>query len=298
MYLHFSDLSPTMSTSTTVRALLLVRLLHQLFTGSYGSLPLPVRAFCDDLTDEVESNPDRFMKVNLINYLNDVRERVAKLIGAKPDECVIVNNTSHGLATVLSNFIFNEGDILVRGVTAKYTTLFCGLIFYSATTTYGSVSQTLKYLADLPPHPTLSTFNLQFPTERAKITQDFEEHIKQLTTISDVTGERKIIALIDTIAANPGVSLPWKEMVEVCREAGVISVVDGAQSIGQELDINLSEARPDFWVSVCSPILLVNYRNGAFVPQRIVTNGSFRRGEVPFFMSRRGLINFSNIMGF
>ena len=39
-------------------------------------------------------------------------------------------------------------------------------------------------------------------------------------------------------------------MVAICREAGVISIVDGAHSIGQELDINLSEARPDFWVSV------------------------------------------------
>lgn len=156
------------------------------------------------------------------------------------------------------------------------------------------MSQTLKYLADLSPHPTLSTFNLQFPTERAKIVQDFEEHIKQLTSINDVTGERKIIALIDTIASNPGVLLPWKEMVAICREAGVMSVVDGAQSIGQELDINLSEARPDFWVSVCPPILLVNYRDDAFVPQRIVTNGSFRRGEVPFFMSRRGLVNLLN----
>ena len=84
-------------------------------------------------------------------------------------------------------------------------------------------------------------------------------------------------------------------MVAICREAGVISVVDGAQSIGQELDINLSEARPDFWVSVRPPILLVNYPDGACVPQRIVTSGSFRRGAVPFSMSRRGLIIFSNV---
>jgi len=113
------------------------------------------------------------------------------------------------------------------------------------------VTQMLKYLADLPPHPTLSTFDLQFPTTHAKIVQDFEEHIKQLTKITDVTGERKIVAIIDTIASQPGVLLPWKEMVAICREAGVISVIDGAHSIGQELDINLSEVRPDFWVSVC-----------------------------------------------
>ena len=120
------------------------------------------------------------------------------------------------------------------------------------------MSKTLKYIADLPPHPSLSTFNLQFPTKRAKIVQDFQEHIKQLTKDVDTSGKRKILAIIDTIASNPGVSLPWKEMVAICREAGVISVVDGAHSIGQELDLNLSEAQPDFWVSVCPPLLFLN----------------------------------------
>lgn len=88
---------------------------HQPLAGSCGSLPLPVRAFCDELTDEVESNPDRFMWYTCSKYLNSVRGRVAKLIGAQTDECVIVNNTSHGLATILHNFNFNEEDILVQG---------------------------------------------------------------------------------------------------------------------------------------------------------------------------------------
>lgn len=77
----------------------------------------------------MESNPDKFIRVNCINYLTRVRERVAKFIGAETDECVIVNNTSHGIATVLRNFTFNEGDILVGGVTIKSATLLCGLTF-------------------------------------------------------------------------------------------------------------------------------------------------------------------------
>ena len=129
---------------------------------------------------------------------------------------------------------------------------------------YGSVSKELKYIADLAPHPTVSTFNLQFPTKRAEIVRDFQEHIEQLTKVDDTTGKRKIVAIIDSIASLPGVSLPWKEMVAICREAGVISVVDGAHSIGQELDINLSEAQPDFWVSVCPPLLPSNIRSEPF----------------------------------
>ena len=83
-------------------------------------------------------------------------------------------------------------------------------------------------------------------------------------------------------------------MVVICREAGVISVVDGAQSIGQELDINLSEARPDFWVSVCPPILLVNYRNGAFVPKELSQMAFFEEEQCRSLCPEEVII-FSNL---
>jgi selenocysteine lyase/cysteine desulfurase len=41
-------------------------------------------------------------------------------------------------------------------------------------------------------------------------------------------------------------------MIALCRERGVLTVVDAAHSIGQEPNINLSEADPDFWASVGS----------------------------------------------
>jgi selenocysteine lyase/cysteine desulfurase len=60
----------------------------------------------------------------------------------------------------------------------------------------------------------------------------------------------KIVAIIDSIVSAPGVYLPWKEMVTLCRERGILTLIDAAHSIGQEPNINLSEAGPDFWVSV------------------------------------------------
>jgi len=46
-------------------------------------------------------------------------------------------------------------------------------------------------------------------------------------------------------------------MVKICAEEGVLSVVDAAHSIGQEMDINLEEANPDFWVTVSYFLLFV-----------------------------------------
>ena len=39
-------------------------------------------------------------------------------------------------------------------------------------------------------------------------------------------------------------------MVQICKEEGVWSVIDAAHSIGQEVDLDLAKAEPDFWVSV------------------------------------------------
>lgn len=126
----------------------------------------------------------------------------------------------------------------------------------TATTTYNAVSRAIRYLGDTPPYPQVSTFNLQFPTTHAEILENWREHIRRVTSEKrDLQQTRKVVALIDAIAANPGVRLPWKEMVAICRDAGVWSVVDAAHSIGQELDINLSEVKPDFWVSVSLSIL-------------------------------------------
>ncbi|KAI6025860.1 pyridoxal phosphate-dependent transferase [Pisolithus orientalis] len=203
--------------------------------GSYGSLPLPVRVACDSWTTEIESNPDVFIRYKAHLLVDRARERISQLIGADTDECVIVNNTSHGIATVLRNFSFKEGDVLI-----------------AANISYGSISKTLKYLGDIPPHPTVLTYNAHFPTTHEVILGEFRQFIQKVKEERDDPHQsRTFIAIIDSITSRPGVLMPWKEMVAICKDAGVYSLVDAAHSIGQELDLNLSEAKPDFWVSNC-----------------------------------------------
>jgi selenocysteine lyase/cysteine desulfurase len=83
--------------------------------GSYGSLPLPVKRYVDALEDEAEANPDKWCRFTYYPLLTAVREQVAQLIGAPTDECVIVQNTSVGIATVLRNFAWRDGDVLIGG---------------------------------------------------------------------------------------------------------------------------------------------------------------------------------------
>lgn len=120
--------------------------------------------------------------------------------------------------------------------------------------TYGAVSRTIQYLTDVPPSPQISMFLLQFPTSKEDILIRFRDHLKSIERIPG----RKVVAVVDALVANPGVLLPWEELVKICKEEGVISVVDAAHAIGQQMGINLNKADPDFWISVRVCVVLKN----------------------------------------
>ena len=103
---------------------------------------------------------------------------------------------------------------------------------------------------------------MTFPMSHASILEQFRDHLrslKQRSSPSDVpanSATNKTVVIIDSIASCPGVYMPWKEMVQVCKEEGAYSVIDAAHSLGQEVGINLEKADPDFWVSVSHEISL------------------------------------------
>ncbi|KAJ7157162.1 PLP-dependent transferase [Mycena filopes] len=198
--------------------------------GSYGSLPIPVIDACKIMDAEAESNPDRWIRFTYYPLQTKVREQIAALIGAKTEECVLVPNTSHGISTVLRNIEWQKDDIIV-----------------TCNTTYGAVAQAARYISDAPPHPSVSEFVLKFPTTPAEVVYQFREHLKRLPRKTN----QKVVAIIDSIISVPATLLPWKEMVDVCREEGVLSLIDAPHSIGQETNLDLSKAGPDFWVSNC-----------------------------------------------
>lgn len=103
-----------------------------------------------------------------------------------------------------------------------------------------------QYLSDIEPHPEIDNFRLVFPTTRSDVIEQFRAHLRALPRKPG----GKLVAIIDGIISAPGVLLPWQELVKICKSENVISIVDAAHNIGQELNIKLGEADPDFWVSV------------------------------------------------
>jgi len=72
---------------------------------------------------------------------------------------------------------------------------------------------------------------LTFPTSHAEILKTFRAHLQSLDS-DDF--DQKVVVVIDSIVSNPGVRLPWEEMVQICKEERVWSLVDAAHAIGTD----------------------------------------------------------------
>lgn len=106
----------------------------------------------------------------------------------------------------------------------------------AVSTSYYAIKQTLQYFGDTSPHPTVHSIPLKFPTTHSEIIKNFREHLESLPD----TFDQKVVVVIDSMASNPGVILPWEEMVAICKEYKAWSVVDAAHGVGELLDDALS----------------------------------------------------------
>ncbi|KAI1797220.1 hypothetical protein LXA43DRAFT_1089105 [Ganoderma leucocontextum] len=190
---------------------------------------------------EVEWNPDRFHRLAMRPRLRQTKALLAPLVGADVDEIVFVPNVMAAINHVL------------RTSTGRKA---------MSSSKFRNVLEGIQYLADRPEHirPHVETIELTFPTSPARVLDTFRARVKGTKATHAARGtqlthaplagrehdaDNRIVALIDAISSNPGVRMPWKEMLRnACREEGVWSVVDAAHSLGQEPDIDLSEARP------------------------------------------------------
>lgn len=48
--------------------------------------------------------------------MREARVRIAKMIGAEPEECVFVTNASMGITTILRNFEWHEEDTIIKSM--------------------------------------------------------------------------------------------------------------------------------------------------------------------------------------
>lgn len=222
--------------------------------GSFGTIPTHIQQRLRHYQDLHERRPDQFIRYDYPRLLDENREAVARLLNAPSvDEVVFVSNATVGVNTVLRGLSETWADDC-RDEIIHFSTIYggCGkTVDYVVDSTYGRVSS--------------RAVELTYPVSDEDVVARFRDAVRQSR---EEQGRRPRVAVFDAVSSVPGVRFPFEDMVQACRELGVLSLVDAAQGVGM-IGFDLTALDPDFWVSNCHKWLFAPRGSAVFyVPRR------------------------------
>jgi hercynylcysteine S-oxide lyase len=196
--------------------------------GSYGTFPRAVRDAQRGFQEECEERVDRFMKFAFVDHLDRSRLAISKVLNAPLEGLTFVPNASTGVATVLYNLEFEPDEHIIYFETIYEA---CGnMVAYKTETTPAKATR-IKY---------------DYPVSDDWLVQTLVDTIARIRS----AGERVKVVIFDTVASQPGVRMPFERLAQVCKDEGVLSLVDGAHGVGH-VELDLTKLDPDFFVSNC-----------------------------------------------
>lgn len=187
--------------------------------GSFGATPRSVLAVQSELRAEMEAEPIEFLGRSWPARVAEVRERVARFVGADPRGLAFVTNATQGVAAALAAVDWCEGDEIVIGDHG-----------------YNAVKQAIRRLV-IERGVRLVEARIPFPLEdRAQIVEAFARAITPSTRM----------LLVDHVTSPTALLCPVFELVALARARGCLVLVDGAHAPGM-LPLDLEALGADFY---------------------------------------------------
>ena len=88
------------------------------------------------------------------------------------------------------------------------------------------------------------------------ITLQAVRRVNSSTDDGDGNQRRVKVAVFETVVSLPGIRFPFEDLVSVCKEEGVLRLIDAAHAVGM-IHIDLGRLRPDFFTSNCHKEVLL-----------------------------------------
>lgn len=140
-----------------------------------------------------------------------------------------------GVNTILRNLQYKDKDCI---------------IYFD--TIYGACEKTLASIVETNPQLHLrkvghgQDFGYSLPCTHPEILNALSQTISRV--IYD--GYTPKVCVFDTVVSLPGVRFPFERITKMCKEYGILSLIDGAHGVGM-IPLNLAQLDADFFVSNC-----------------------------------------------
>jgi len=191
--------------------------------GSFGACPKPVFEEYQRLQRELEKESVQFIAFDGPKNLKHSREALANYIHCNADDVVYVTNPSYAINIVAKNLQLKQDDEILS-TNIEYGAL-------DRTWNYYCRKAGAKYIRQPIELPVIS---------KEKIIEDF---------FKGSTAKTKAI-FISHITSATALKLPVKEIIDIARAKGLLTIVDGAHVPGHiALDITVLDA--DVYTGAC-----------------------------------------------
>jgi isopenicillin-N epimerase len=190
--------------------------------GSFGACPKPVFETYQAWQRELERQPVRYFQRSE-GYLQEARQHLGRYLNTDGDNLIYVTNATFGLNIVARSIPFEPGDEIL-----------------TTDQEYGAVNKTWEFVCGKTGARIVKQ-TMPMPVTTA------EEFVEVFW--AGVTPRTRIISL-SHITSPTALIFPIEEICRRAREAGILTVIDGAHAPGQ-INIDLEAIGADFYTGNC-----------------------------------------------
>jgi len=196
--------------------------------GSFGATPKPVFAAYQDWQRRLERHPVLFLGREIDGLLRQSRQVLGEYLNADADDLVYIPNATHGVNIVARSLALQPGDEIL---TTDHEYGACDYTWEFVCKRTGAA-----YIHQPIPLPVHSE----------------EEIVEQFWR--GVTRSTKVIYL-SHITSPTALRLPVERICQRARQAGILTLVDGAHAPGQ-IPLDMEAVGADFYTGNCHKWLL------------------------------------------
>ena len=196
--------------------------------GSFGACPKPIFEDYQKWQLELETEPVQFITVTGYQYLKKAREDLGTYIHCHADDVVYVMNPSYAINIVAKSLALNPGDEIL-----------------TTDLEYGAMDKTWNYYCKQKGATYVrQQITLPLTTKETIVEQFFKGLTKNTKAI-----------FISQITSSTGLILPVKEICNLAKQKGLLTIVDGAHVPGH-IPLNLEELNADIYTGACHKWML------------------------------------------